>query len=165
MHKSTDSLRLPRFRAAALIHSRTRTRFLAQGHEIQRFHATCTIPCACHAKLCPATQQVTPFPTPATCNARAATSKCTIHHSCHVNPPPSVLPHAHVHPESHACHATRSSAILFTHPPPFPTPATRNAIPRSSAARTLPPFPTPATRNVHTRARRHARDTLNCSAQ
>ena len=66
MHKSTDSLRLPRFRTAALIHTHTRARFLAQGHEIQRFHATCTIPCACHAKRCPATQQVTPFPTLAT---------------------------------------------------------------------------------------------------
>ena len=70
IHKSTDSLRLPRFRTAALIHSHThthtRTRFLAQGHEIQRFHLPCTIPFACHAKRCPATQQVTPFPTPAT---------------------------------------------------------------------------------------------------
>ena len=50
IHKSTDSLRLPRFRTDALIHSHTRTRFNAQGHEIQQFHLPCTIPRACHVK-------------------------------------------------------------------------------------------------------------------
>ena len=63
IHKSTNSARLPRFRHASHIHSRTRTQCLARGCEIQLPR---TIPCACHAKRCPATHQATPFPTPTT---------------------------------------------------------------------------------------------------
>ena len=97
IHKSADSLRLPRFRSASHIHAHARSRFLAQGHAIQRFQLPHTIPCACHAKRCPATQKVTPFPPPATLNARrvhesprlsrettrAAPPMATIPHTCH----------------------------------------------------------------------------------
>ena len=89
IQKSMDSLRLPRFRSAALIHSRARARFLQQGHEISCFtcrarfpalatqtmpghatghtipHAACTNPHACHAK------------------ARVRSSMATMPHTCH----------------------------------------------------------------------------------
>ena len=50
--------------------TRARSRILAQGNEIQQFQLPRMIPCACHAKRCPATPRVTPFPTLATRNAR-----------------------------------------------------------------------------------------------
>ena len=107
IHECTDSLRLPRFRNASHIDVRARSLFLAQRHAIQQFQLACTIPCACHAKRCPVTHQVTPFPTP----------------------------------------------------------ATRNAIPRSSAARAATIPHACRAKRPYTRTRRPARDTLNCSAQ
>ena len=155
IHKPTDSLRLPRFRSAALIHSHTHARdfFLAQGHEIQRFHLPRTIPCACHAKRCPATQQVTPFPTPATRNARRVhESPCLSRESTRAAPPMATIPHT--------CHAKRALSNVKMHDSPHlpsestaqrirsPTPGARNARPRSSSRTHHPPFPTPATRNA-----------------
>ena len=78
-------------------------------------HAAYTNPHACHAKPCARHLRWPPLPTPAARNARSATSKCTIHHTCHADPLPSIPPNADMHPEPHACHATRSSAIFFTH--------------------------------------------------
>ena len=77
IHKSTDSLRLPRFRNAHCVNARPHSRFLAQGHEIKRFQLPRTILCACHAKRWPARPPVAPFPRPATRSAR-------LPHTCHV---------------------------------------------------------------------------------
>ena len=72
--------------------TRAHNRFLAQGHEVQQFRLPRTIPCACHAKRCPATPQLTrhakrtlhtQVATPATRNTRWATSKGRCPTSCH----------------------------------------------------------------------------------
>ena len=81
IHKSTESRRLPRFRTASHVDTRARSRFLAQGHEIQQFQLPRATPCVCHVRRCRATPQVTRrhachakrvlrarFPTPATQN-------------------------------------------------------------------------------------------------
>ena len=104
IHKSTDSLRLPRFRTASHIHARAadfpdratkssrfscRARFpapatqndarrLSRSRHSPRLphetHAACTNPHACHTKPRARRLRWPPFPTPAMRNARSATS-------------------------------------------------------------------------------------------
>ena len=88
IHKTTGSLRLPRFRNAQRVSARPHSRFLAQGHEIKRFQLPRASPRACHAKRCPARPPVAPFPTPATRNHAAR----TLPHAGHANPPSRHLP-------------------------------------------------------------------------
>ena len=134
-------MRLPRFLSAALVHSRTRTRFLAQGREIQRFHLPRTIPCGCHAKRRPATQQVTPFPTPATRNARRAREPPRLSREIsRAAPPMATIPHT--------CHAKRTLSNIKMHD--SSTAQRRPNRPRASGVPRLP-------RDTHVHVLLHAR--------
>ena len=136
-----------------------------------------TLPSVCHAKRT-LSARVTRnrararylrwllFPRLAMRNARSTTSKCTIHHSCHADPLPSVFPNTDTHLGSHACQATCTSAIILTHASPT-LPHACHAKRHSSTQRrvhaTTIPHACHAKRS-YTRTRRHARDTLNSSA-
>ena len=174
IHKSTDSLRLPRFRTAALIHSHTRTRFVAQGHEIpavspavhdslrlprktMRGHAAGhTIPHAGHAKRTPRAR----FPTLSRDSARATSPMATIPHTCHAKRTRSnVKMHdsPHLPSESTAqCPPKRPRASGVPRPPRETSLHTH-----ARDTRCHDPLRLPRETSIHT----HARDTLHCSAQ
>ena len=143
IHKSTDSLRLPRFRNAQRVNAGAHSRFLAQGHEIKRFQLPRTIPCACHAKQCPARPPVAPFPTPATRNARCVhASPRRPRESTFATPPVATLPHT--------CHVKRTRTNVQMHiSPHLPRESTLQCLPERGHASGVPRLP----RETHVTAR------------
>ena len=137
IHKSTDSLRLPRFRHASHIHARTHTRLLLRCHarflapgahnaarRRDRSHASPGLPRETHVTE----RHNARCPTPATRNARSATSKRTIHHTCHAKRTRSDVK---VHDSLHLprIHPGAPSQVPTRIRSPMPT--TRNACPPS----------------------------------
>ena len=91
---------------------------LCETHAQQRPYARFPTPATrIHRPLPPRARQCIRSPTPATRNARAPTSKWTFPHTCHADPPASAFPSSSMHPESHACHAKRTSTFPARHTP------------------------------------------------
>ena len=87
-----------------------------ETHAQQRPNARFPTPATrIHRPLPSRTRQCIRSPTPATRNARAPTSKCTFPRTCFADPPASAFPSASMHPESHACHAKRTSTFPARH--------------------------------------------------
>ena len=114
------------------MNARPHSRFLAQGHEIKRFQLPRTIPCACHAKRCPARPLVAPFPTPATRNARCVhASPRRPRESTFATPPVATLPHT--------CHVKRTRTnVQMQVSPHLPRGSTLQCLPERVNASKVP---------------------------
>ena len=123
---STDSLRLPRFRAA----------YHVCAHTADFSHSDC------HANRCPATRWVAPFPTPTTRNARCMYDSPRLPRESTCAPPlMATVPHT--------CHAKRTLSNVKLHDFPHLPHGSSVQRPAPSQAGTCIQRPMPATQSAH----------------
>ena len=97
IQKSTDALRLPRFRNALHVDAHTHSRFLTQGHKLPRFDLPAqrrsmrTLHHACHAKrtLLATSNYTMSHTCPAKRTMRTRKTACSRHPELHRPTPPS----------------------------------------------------------------------------